>query len=97
MIPLALSLTLISSNCSEGGNIDAKISVTLACKWIFVSIFISEEPPMLLVWPQAMQEDVPLNSYNFSIFLYEIIFKFFKITAFSFRAIVILYIFLWDF
>ncbi len=36
-----------------------KISVKLACKRIFISIFTSEEPPMLLVWPQAMQEDAP--------------------------------------
>ena len=38
---------------------ETKIRVKLACKRIFVSIFPSEEPPMLLVWPQAMQEDSP--------------------------------------
>lgn len=43
----------------DGGKIDTKSNVKLACKQVFVSIFPSDEPPMLLVWPPAIQEDVP--------------------------------------
>ena len=42
----------------------ANISVKLACKQMFGLIFPSEEPPMLLVCPQGMQEDDVLNSYK---------------------------------
>ncbi|PNV63356.1 hypothetical protein C0033_04575 [Clostridium sp. chh4-2] len=38
---------------------DTKIRLQASLTRIFVSIFPSKEPPMLLVWPQAMQEDSP--------------------------------------
>lgn len=38
---------------------DTKAGVKLACKHVFVSIFSSEEPPMLLARPLAAQEDAP--------------------------------------
>ncbi len=42
----------------DGGNIDIKNCVKLACKQIFISIFTSDEHPMLLDRPFG-QEDEP--------------------------------------
>lgn len=38
---------------------DIKTGVKLACKPAFISIFPSEESPMLLARPKVAQEDVP--------------------------------------
>lgn len=40
---------IIDITVQHGVNIDTKNSVKLACKLVFVSIFTSEEPLMLLV------------------------------------------------
>lgn len=58
-------VTAIFGSSSEGGKIDAKNSVKLACKQFFAPIFPWGGHPVLLDWSFSVRKLRPLNSYGF--------------------------------